>query len=135
MARCTNYRTRIYGDYESTATMTSITESKLNSLKSTCPAAGGGDNNEAAMDYVSPNFFDNSYYNILLRGEGLLNSDQELYSSILGIETRKLVKKYAIDLVGFFEQFAESMVKLGNITNPETYLDGEVRKNCRFVNT
>ncbi|KAK1419806.1 hypothetical protein QVD17_29164 [Tagetes erecta] len=131
-ARCTNYRARIYGDYESTATMTSITESNLNSLKSTCPAAGGGDNNEAAMDYVSPNLFDNSYYQLLLRGEGLLNSDQELYSSILGVETRKLVKKYAVDPVGFFEQFAKSMVKLGNITNPETYVDGEVRKNCRF---
>ncbi|PWA41989.1 cytidine deaminase-like protein [Artemisia annua] len=32
--------------------------------------------------------------------------------------------------------FSESMVKLGNITNPKTYVDdGEVRKNCRFVNT
>ncbi|KAI7737636.1 hypothetical protein M8C21_017070 [Ambrosia artemisiifolia] len=135
MARCTNYRDRIYGDYQTTATMGNIAESHLKTLKATCPAAGGGDNNEAAMDYVTPNLFDNSYYHILLRGEGLLNSDQELYSSILGVETRKLVKRYAEDVIAFFEQFSESMVKLGNITNPETYVDGEVRKNCRFVNT
>ncbi|KAI7737631.1 hypothetical protein M8C21_017065 [Ambrosia artemisiifolia] len=135
MARCTNYRDRIYGDYQTTATMGNIAESHLKTLKATCPAAGGGDDNEAAMDYVTPNLFDNSYYHILLRGEGLLNSDQELYSSILGVETRKLVKRYAEDVIAFFEQFSESMVKLGNITNPETYVDGEVRKNCRFVNT
>ncbi|KAF5777446.1 putative peroxidase [Helianthus annuus] len=135
MARCTNYRERIYGDYQATSTMGDIAESHLKTLKATCPAAGGGDNNEAAMDYVSPNLFDNSYYHILLRGEGLLNSDQELYSSILGVQTRKLVKQYAENAIAFFEQFSESMVKLGNITNPETYVDGEVRKNCRFVNT
>ncbi|KAI3816468.1 hypothetical protein L1987_16166 [Smallanthus sonchifolius] len=135
MARCTNYRARIYGDYQTTSTTSPIVKSNLKTLKSTCPAAGGGDDNEAAMDYVTPNLFDNTYYHILLRGEGLLNSDQELYSSILGVETRKLVKKYAEDPIAFFEQFSESMVKLGNITNPETYVDSEVRKNCRFVNT
>ncbi|PWA43335.1 peroxidase superfamily protein [Artemisia annua] len=135
MARCTNYRARIYGDYQRTATMSSIADSNLKTLKSTCPAAGGGDNNESAMDYISPNLFDNSYYHILLRGEGLLASDQELYSSMLGVQTSNLVKKYAENQLAFFEQFSESMVKLGNITNPETYVDGEVRKNCRFVNT
>lgn len=135
MARCTNYRERIYGDYQITSTMNPIVESNLKKLKLTCPAAGGEDNNEAAMDYVSPNLFDNSYYHLLLDGDGLLNSDQELYSSVLGIETRKLVKKYAFDPIAFFEQFSESMVKMGNITNPETYVDGEVRKNCRFMNT
>nr|XP_043614002.1 peroxidase 11-like [Erigeron canadensis] len=135
MARCTNYRARIYGDYQTTATMSTIAESNLKTLKSTCPAAGGGENNESAMDYISPNLFDNTYYHILLRGEGLLTSDQELYSSILGVETSKLVRKYAENQIAFFEQFSESMVKLGNITNPETYVDGEVRKNCRFVNT
>ncbi|KAM0015186.1 putative peroxidase [Helianthus debilis subsp. tardiflorus] len=135
MARCTNYRARIYGDYQTTATMSNIAKPNLKSLKATCPAAGGGDNNEAPMDYVSPSLFDNTYYHILLRGEGLLNSDQELYSSVLGVQTSKLVRKYAEDQIAFFAQFSESMVKMGNITNPETYVDGEVRKDCRFINT
>lgn len=131
MARCVNFRERIYGDYENP-----VSESKLEDLKSICPAAAGGeDKNEAAMDYVTPELFDNSFYHLLLRGEGLLNSDQELYSSVFGIETKKLVKKYAENPVAFFEQFSESMVKMGNITNPESFVDGEVRKNCRFVNT
>ncbi|KAK6931412.1 hem peroxidase [Dillenia turbinata] len=98
-------------------------------------ALAGGDNNITAMDYVTPNLFDNSFYTILLRGEGLLHSDQEMFSSLFAIETKELVKKYAIDPIAFFEQFSESMVKLGNIIDPDTFATGEVRKNCRFVNT
>lgn len=135
MARCVNFRERIYGDYETTSGSNPVSGSKLKDLKSICPAVGGEDNNEAAMDYITPELFDNSFYHLLLSGEGLLNSDQELYSSVFGIETKKLVKKYAENPVAFFEQFSESMVKMGNITNPESFVDGEVRKNCRFVNT
>ncbi|XP_050224297.1 peroxidase 11 [Mercurialis annua] len=135
MARCANFRSRIYGDFETTSDGNPISKTYLETLRSTCPAAGGGDNNVSAMDYVTPNLFDNSYYQILMKGEGLLNSDQELYSSMLGIQTKQLVIKYAHDPIGFFNQFSESMVKLGNITNPESFIDGEVRKNCRFVNT
>lgn len=135
MARCANFRARIYGDFETTSDRSPMSETYLSNLKSICPAAGGGDNNVSAMDNITPNLFDNSYYQILLKGEGLLNSDQELYSSILGIQTKQLVVKYAHDPIGFFQQFSDSMVKLGNITNSDSFANGEVRKNCRFVNT
>lgn len=135
MARCVNFRDRIYGDYETTSATDPTSESKLKELKSICPAAGGENQNEAAMDYVTPTLFDNSYYQLLLKGDGLLNSDQQLYSSVFGIGTKKLVQQYAENSVAFFEQFSESMVKMGNITNPQSFVDGEVRKNCRFVNT
>ncbi|WOH07779.1 hypothetical protein DCAR_0727213 [Daucus carota subsp. sativus] len=135
MARCVNFRDRIYGDYETTSGMSPVSDSNLNNLRTICPATGGEDNKESAMDSVTPNLFDNSFYHLLLKGQGLLNSDQELYSSIWGIETKKLVQKYAENPVAFFEQFSESMVKMGNITNDQSFVDGEVRKNCRFVNT
>ncbi|KAK4484293.1 hypothetical protein RD792_011521 [Penstemon davidsonii] len=135
MARCVNFRNRIYGDFVATSGINSLTKQYLSNLKSVCPPLKGSENNESAMDYVSPNLFDNSYYQILLRGEGLINSDQELYSSIMAVQTKKLVAKYAENAIAFFEQFSESMVKLGNITNEDTYVNGEVRKNCRFVNT
>ncbi|KAA8529275.1 hypothetical protein F0562_033926 [Nyssa sinensis] len=135
MARCVNFRARISGDFIATSGMNPTSETYLSKLKSICPAAGGGDDNESDMDYVTPNVFDNSFYDILLKGEGLLNSDQELYSSVVGIETKKLVQKYAEDSIAFFSQFSDSMVKMGNITNSDTYVNGEVRKNCRFVNT
>ncbi|KAE8730030.1 Peroxidase 11 [Hibiscus syriacus] len=136
MARCENFRARIYGDFGATSGMKPLSSSYLRELKSVCPAiSGSGDNNVTAMDNVTPDLFDNSFYHMLLRGEGLLNSDQELYSSVFGIETRKLVHKYAGEPVAFFNQFSDSMVKLGNITNSDSFVNGEVRKNCRFVNT
>ncbi|XP_057762149.1 peroxidase 11 [Arachis stenosperma] len=137
MARCQSFRSRIYGDYGFTSVKNPVSESQLSNLRSMCPPIGGGrtDNNISAMDYVTPNLFDNSFYQLLLNGEGLLNSDQEMYSSVFGIQTRELVKKYATDPLDFFRQFSESMVKMGNITNSESFVTGEVRKNCRFVNT
>ncbi|KAJ8630056.1 hypothetical protein MRB53_023379 [Persea americana] len=136
MARCENFRERIYGDFPFTAEMTSFTETYLDSLKSICSDTNkGDDDNIAPMDYFTTNLFDNSFFQILLRGEGLLNSDQEMYSSLLGVQTRHLVQIYAEDAIAFFQQFSDSMVKMGNITIPDSFSDGEVRKNCRFVNT
>ncbi|CAK7326452.1 unnamed protein product [Dovyalis caffra] len=136
MARCENFRARIYGDFKTTSERSPMSETHLKNLKSMCPAAGGaGDNNVSAMDYITPNLFDNSFYQLLLKGDGLLNSDQELYSSLLGVNTKNLVIKYAHDPLAFFQQFSDSMVKMGNITNPDSFVNGEVRTNCRFVNT
>ncbi|XP_068642027.1 peroxidase 11-like [Aristolochia californica] len=134
MARCENFRERIYGDFQATAGNFPLTASHLDNLKTICPVHGGEDN-IAALDQLTPNLFDNSFYQFLLRGEGLLNSDQEMYTSLLGFQTKDLVVKYAHDSVAFFQQFADSMVKMGNITNNESFTTGEVRKNCRFVNT
>ncbi|XP_044494682.1 peroxidase 11-like [Mangifera indica] len=134
MARCENFRGRIYGDFAFTSGKTPSSETYLSNLKSTCPAFGSG-NNISAMDYVTPNLFDNSFYQILVKGEGLLNSDQEVYSSVFGIQTKELVNRYAQDSLAFFRQFSDSMVKMGNIMNADSFFNGEVRKNCRFVNT
>ncbi|KAJ4960476.1 hypothetical protein NE237_020386 [Protea cynaroides] len=135
LASCQNFRARIYGDFEETAGRNPLTETYLSNLRSVCPATGGGDKNKSAMDYITPNYFDNAFYRILLKGEGLLNSDQEMYSSLLSIETKHLVQKYAVDMLAFFQQFSDSMVKMGNITNPDSFITGEVRRNCRFINT
>lgn len=130
-ARCANYRDRIYGDFEQTSKYNPSSEAYLNKVKETCPM-DGGDDNISAMDYASPAAFDNAFYEQLIKGEGLLNSDQEMWSSMVGSQTADLVNKYWADPGLFFKQFSDSMVKMGNITNPD---GGEVRKNCRFVNT
>jgi len=84
------------------------------------------------MDSHTSAVFDNAYIETLIKGEGLLNSDQEMWSSIAGYSTSDTVNKYWADPEAFFKQFSDSMVKMGNITNPA---GGEVRKTCRFVNT
>lgn len=132
MGRCVSFRNRIYGgDFELTAHYDPTSQLYLSKLKETCPLTGG-DNNITPMDYVTPTLFDNAFFESLIKGDGLLNSDQEMYSSLMGFETSDLVKRYAVDPIAFFKQFSDSIVKMGNITNPE---GGEVRANCRFVNT
>lgn len=130
MSRCANFRDRIYGDFQLTAKNDAESQAYLSKLKAACPTKGGNDN-VSPMDYYSPTVFDNAFYGTLLKGTALLNSDQEMYSSLLGFETSHIVDKYWADSVSFFKDFADSMVKMGNITNPA---GGEVRKKCRFVN-
>nr|XP_010905761.2 peroxidase 11 [Elaeis guineensis] len=131
VSRCANYRDRIYGDFELTSKLEGTSLLYLSKLKQDCPL-DGGDNNVSPMDNFTPTLFDNAYFETLLKGTALLSSDQEMYSSLLGFETSSLVEKYFADPIAFFQQFSNSMVTMGNITNPE---GGEVRKNCRFVNT
>ncbi|XP_020083269.1 peroxidase 11 [Ananas comosus] len=130
VSRCVNIRDRIYGDFQLTSKSEAASSLYLTKLKETCPARGG-DDNTSPIDHVTPTIFDNAFFETLLHGEGLLNSDQEMYSSLIGFQTADIVAKYWADTAAFFKQFADSMVKMGNITNPE---GGEVRKNCRFVN-
>ncbi|KAL4185590.1 hypothetical protein AMTRI_Chr10g231400 [Amborella trichopoda] len=135
VARCTNFRERIYGDFKLTSGMNGLLGAAyLNNLQSICPENGANGDKTSALDYTTPTLFDNSFFQILARGEGLLNSDQEMYSSLFGIETKKIIQRYAEDPIAFFKQFSDSMVKMGNITNPESQLSGEVRENCRFIN-
>ena len=100
-------------------------------MKTQCPKSGG-DQNLFFLDYVSPTKFDNYYYKNILASKGLLNSDQVLLTKNEG--SRELVKQYAENSELFFEQFAKSMVKMGNIS-PLTGSRGEIRKNCRKVNS
>ncbi|OAY73760.1 Peroxidase 11 [Ananas comosus] len=130
VSRCVNIRDRIYGDFQLTSKSEAASSLYLTKLKETCPARGG-DDNTSPIDHVTPTVFDNAFFETLLHGEGLLNSDQEMYSSLIGFQTADIVAKYWADTAAFFKQFADSMVRMGNITNPE---GGEARKNCRFVN-
>jgi peroxidase len=130
-ARCENFRDRIYGDFEMTSKYNPSSEAYLSKLKEVCPR-DGGDDNISAMDSHTSDVFDNAYFETLIKGEGLLNSDQAMWSSIAGYSTSDTVNKYWADPEAFFKQFSDSMVKMGNITNPA---GGEVRKTCRFVNT
>ncbi|VAH47757.1 unnamed protein product [Triticum turgidum subsp. durum] len=74
---------------------------------------------------------DNQYYKNILAMNGLLNSDEVLLTQ--SHETMELVKSYAASNELFFDHFAKSMVKMGNIS-PLTGHNGEIRKNCRRVN-
>ncbi|OMP03425.1 Heme peroxidase, plant/fungal/bacterial [Corchorus olitorius] len=110
-----------------------IEANMLSDLQAFCPVNGDA-NRFTALDRNSTDLFDNHYFQNLLDGKGLLGSDQILYSSDLAISTTKsLVESYSSNSQLFFNDFANSMIKMGNIS-PLTGSDGQIRNNCRAVN-
>ena len=79
--------------------------------------------------------FDNKYYGNLLHGQAQLPSDQVMLSDLAApTTTAPVVHRFASNQKDFFTNFVASMTKMGNIT-PLTGKDGEIRKNCRRVNS
>ncbi|KAL6987943.1 NAD(+) salvage pathway protein [Sarracenia purpurea var. burkii] len=121
-ARCTVFRTRIYNE-------TNINSQFAANLRSNCPSTGG-DNNLAPLDTTSPASFDNAYFKNLQSQKGLLHSDQQLFN---GGSTDAQVNSYGSSSSTFFTDFANAMVKMGNLS-PLTGSSGQIRKNCRKTN-
>ncbi|TXG59727.1 hypothetical protein EZV62_014300 [Acer yangbiense] len=130
-SRCVSFRQRLYNQSGNGQPDNTLDQSYAAQLRTRCPKSGG-DQNLFFLDFVSPTKFDNSYFKLLLASKGLLNSDQVLFTK--NEASMELVKKYAYNNELFFEQFAESMVKMGNIS-PLTGSKGEIRKNCRKINS
>ncbi|KAL0017095.1 hypothetical protein SO802_004164 [Lithocarpus litseifolius] len=130
MARCVTFKQRLYNQNGNNQPDQTLDKGYYYNLKSVCPISGG-DNNISPLDFASPAKFDNTYFKLILWGKGLLTSDEVLFTGSAGT-TMQLVKRYAEDESLFFDQFAKSMVKMGNIS-PLTGFKGEVRKNCRRV--
>ncbi|XP_057762292.1 peroxidase 72 [Arachis stenosperma] len=129
-SRCTSFRQRLYNQTGNGVADFTLDQNYASELRDRCPSSGG-DQNLFFLDYVSPIKFDNSYFKNLLAYKGLLNSDQVLLTK--NQESAELVKKYAENNDIFFEQFAKSMIKMGNIS-PLTGSRGEIRTNCRKIN-
>ncbi|KAK7381364.1 hypothetical protein VNO78_34000 [Psophocarpus tetragonolobus] len=81
-------------------------------------------------DIMTPNKFDNAYFQNLPKGLGLLKSDHGLYSDPL---TRPFVESFAKDQNKFFQVFAHAMQKL-SLLNVQTGRKGEIRRRCDQIN-
>jgi len=92
-----------------------------------CPQAGGDP--LVAMDYVSPNAFDEGFYKGVMANRGLLSSDQALLSDK---NTAVQVVTYANDPATFQSDFAAAMVKMGTV-GVLTGASGKIRANCRVA--
>lgn len=131
LSRCTSFRQRLYNQTGNGLADSTLETAFASQLRSRCPRSGG-DNNLFPLDFVSPTKFDNNYFKNIIASKGLLSSDQVLFTK--SAATMALVEKYAENSELFLEQFAKSMLKMGNIT-PLTGSKGEIRKNCRKVNS
>ncbi|KAG0631934.1 hypothetical protein M758_1G291600 [Ceratodon purpureus] len=78
----------------------------------------------------TPNRWDNAYYANVINQQGVMNSDQILFDDV---GTRAETTLNAVLDAAWQVRFSQVIVRMGNIgvkTGPE----GEVRRNCRFVN-
>jgi peroxidase len=83
------------------------------------------------MDPGSFKTFDTSYYKLVAKGRGLFQSDASLLANGF---TKDYVFKHANGWKSeFFEDFAVSMIKMGNI-EVLTGNQGEIRKKCYVAN-
>lgn len=83
------------------------------------------------LDATTPRKFDNEYFKNLEKEMGLLSTDQGLYRDS---RTSPIVQALATQPDLFINQFAVSMVKLGNLQISAGNNHGEIRRNCNFVN-
>ncbi|XP_078154177.1 peroxidase N-like [Carex rostrata] len=132
LARCALFSNRL-SNFSPTSSVDPTLDSNLAAeLQSLCSSGDG--NTTTALDRNSTDVFDNHYFQNLLNQKGLLSSDQGLFSSDEGIaSTKSIVETYSNSTEKFFCDFANSMLRMGNIS-PLTGSQGQVRQNCRVVN-
>lgn len=100
-------------------------------LKEICPAPGL-QLTTVDMDQVTPIRFDTQYYKNLQAKRSVLSSDQVLFDDR---RTRPVVNLLAKNPNLFYSLFADAMVKMGDIGSLRGPFLGEIRRNCRKVNT
>ncbi|KDP34262.1 hypothetical protein JCGZ_12830 [Jatropha curcas] len=133
-AKCATFSNRLYNFSGPGVPDATLDTSMLSDLQNLCPVNGDG-NKTTALDRNSTDLFDNHYFQNLVNNKGLLGSDQILFSSAEAVSTTlNLVQSYSSNTKLFFDDFANSMIKMGNIS-PLTGSNGEIRKNCRVVNS
>ncbi|KAI3674772.1 hypothetical protein L2E82_51887 [Cichorium intybus] len=119
-AQCGTFRGRIYNQ-------TNIDPAFARHLQINCPQVGG-DSRLAPLDPTLASF-NKRYFTDLVSKKGVLSFDQALFD---GGKTDGLMQKYSTNQDDFWEDFAESMIKMGNI-KPLTGNRGQIRNNCREV--
>ncbi|URD98620.1 peroxidase [Musa troglodytarum] len=135
-SRCVSFKGRLYGQdpiepFEEHDRYHRYSEF-FSSLRSVCPPSGGHDT-LVPLDLKTSRRFDNRYFHNLVRGNALLQSDDELVAGYEDDEVASLVWAYARDQELFFRRYRSSIVKMGSI-NVLTGEQGEVRHHCRYVN-
>ncbi|XP_016494631.1 peroxidase 12-like [Nicotiana tabacum] len=124
IGHCTSFTERLYPNQDP-----SMDKIFAKNLKNTCPTSNS--TNTTVLDIRSANKFDNKYYVDLMNRQGLFTSDQDLYTDR---RTRGIATSFAINESLFFEEFVNSMIKMGQL-NVLTGTQGEIRANCSVRNS
>ncbi|GKU94183.1 hypothetical protein SLEP1_g7709 [Rubroshorea leprosula] len=131
-AQCRTFIGRLYNFSGSGNPDSTLNSTYLATLRQLCPQGGNG-SVLTDLDPTTPDAFDSNYFTNLQAQQGLLQSDQELFSTA-GADTIEIVNRFSSNQTAFFESFVESMIRMGNIM-PLTGTEGEIRLNCSVVNS
>lgn len=126
-ATCDAIQNRIFNFKGTSAADPSIKPQYLDFLKRKC--RWGSD--YVQLDATSPNTFDNKYYKNIQAGMGTLPTDQSLR---IDSRTSRLINVFAESDWLFRQQFAVSMINLGDTDILTGDDEGEIRVNCNYVN-
>ncbi|KAL6909764.1 hypothetical protein ACP4OV_001423 [Aristida adscensionis] len=135
-AHCFMFTNRLYG-FSNTSDVDPTLDPKYAArLRQMCPPPNPNDDPEKApkvnFDAGTGEKLDNSYYTELLAGRGLLTSDNALVEDP---QTKATVERFAGDDALWQQKFAESMQKVGALDVLVGDGRGQVRTNCRLVNS
>ncbi|KAG8367951.1 hypothetical protein BUALT_Bualt16G0126000 [Buddleja alternifolia] len=130
-AQCRLFSNRLYNFSGTGQPDPTLNTTYLANLRQICPQNGSGFV-VTNLDPTTPNAFDSNYFSNLQNNQGLLQSDQELFSTS-GAPTISIVNLFSSNQSAFFQSFVQSMINMGNIS-PLVGSNGEIRANCRRVN-
>lgn len=127
-AHCGSFSIRLYNNSGVGDTDPSLDPDYAAHLKTICSPS---DRTTAVpMDPDTPLVFDDNYYNLLRENKGLFRSDAAL---LMGNQGRGIIYDLSTGK-GFPQRFVKAVVKLIEL-DVLTGSDGEIRKNCHFVNS
>ncbi|KAL3699314.1 hypothetical protein R1sor_017336 [Riccia sorocarpa] len=124
-ARCATFANRLYNFSGSGQADPTLDPSYAEKLRKRCPV---GSTKSVQLDGTQFHF-DTRYYHNVLENKGLFHSD----ASFLTQSFPKSIVELETDQNNFFVDFPSAMTKMSSIGVLLGY-DGEIRKNCAFVN-
>ncbi|KAK1438770.1 hypothetical protein QVD17_04580 [Tagetes erecta] len=128
-SHCNRFANRIYSFSPTSKVDPSLDPTYATQLMDACPQ--NVDPSIAInMDPVTPNTFDNAYYQNLVSGKGLFTSDQVLFTDP---SSQSTVNDFANNPGDFNQAFITAMRKLGQ-TGVKLGNQGEIRKDCTTFN-
>ncbi|KAL1538606.1 peroxidase [Salvia divinorum] len=129
-SHCSEFSTSIYNYSKTSESDPAYYPEFARSLRSACADYHRNPTLSVFNDVITPNKFDNVYYNNVKKGLGLLSSDHGLSSDP---STRGFVELYSRDQNAFFTAFASAMQKL-SVYGVKTGRSGEIRHRCDALN-
>ncbi|RDX60803.1 Peroxidase 5 [Mucuna pruriens] len=130
VSHCSSFSNRLYSFNDTISQDPSLDPSYADSLKTKCPPPPPTSDPIVPLDPSTPIRLDTKYYEGLINHRGLLTSDQTLFTSQ---STKEMVQSNAYNGATWADKFAQAMVHMGSIQVLTGY-DGEIRKQCSFVN-